>query len=37
MSGTALFALFACMHFDAGIGWWTVGFLCLVLDSTTVK
>jgi len=28
-----LFGLFACISFDAGFGWYLVGFICVLLDS----
>lgn len=29
----AIFALIACIYFDAGFVWFLMGFLCLLLDD----
>lgn len=29
----ALFGFFVCLHFNADIGWFIIGFLCLLADG----
>lgn len=33
---TALFALIACVAFDAGLGWYVAGLICLFLDAERI-